>query len=661
MASSKSSEGVKNTHSLRDFKGVNTQAARQSIGDDEFSWLENVVPIGFGNLRALPGPSTALATWSPSIAYNIQTANLNNVDYLYVFTTDGAGYQVNLTTYAVTTFAPASTFSGSGTAMCQWQNTQICIIDPDNGYFSWNGSTLTLWTGTIQDFTVTAIGTGYTSSPTLSIAAPSSGTTATATADIQLGLAVLDAAGTGYEVNDVLTIAGGTVGPLGPAQLTVSAIGSSGAITGANLTFPGDYTVAPSNPASVTGGYGSSATFNLNFGIGSITLTNPGSGYTADPAVTITSGSGSGGAITANLSVVPSSGTAIASYGGRIWVGDNRTMIFSAPSSFSDFTPSNAGGSFVFEDETLHSSIQSLLSANNYLYVLGSTSVDIISGVQVVSGSTIFSETNISASIGSAQPLSVLSFYRAIMFATPYGFYSMSGTTPQKSSDHLDGIFPLIGNGIPVSAGTVVIFNVICPAFMFQYLDPVQGARALIAVLFNKKWLFVSQGNSLTMMTTSLIGGTPTLYATDGLSLYELLENPSSPIIQTVATKLWDMEDPTRDKQTLKVGIEAITPSIFNEITGTVDTEITTNSATFSAIQGSPVNWVNNFGQTIQWVNTSNSYVTWLGGGYNFNKADVETCGKYIGISLSGSAPGQIYSAFHLQYEKRAIWTTMPT
>src|SRR6266581_3261267 len=107
-----SKEGQKHDNSLRDFQGINTQSSRTTIGDNEFSWIENVIPIGFGNLRAVPYQSGVLATWSPDTAYFIISKELNGVDYEYVFTTNGAAYQINLTTHVVTKFATAGTFSG---------------------------------------------------------------------------------------------------------------------------------------------------------------------------------------------------------------------------------------------------------------------------------------------------------------------------------------------------------------------------------------------------------------------------------------------------------------------------------------------------------------------------------------------------------------------
>ena len=41
--------------------------------------------------------------------------------------------------------------------------------------------------------------------------------------------------------------------------------------------------------------------------------------------------------------------------------------------------------------------------------------------------------------------ISVFAFSRAIAFANANGFYLMSGATPQKISDKLDGLFPQMG------------------------------------------------------------------------------------------------------------------------------------------------------------------------------------------------------------------------
>jgi hypothetical protein len=335
-----------------------------------------------------------------------------------------------------------------------------------------------------------------------------------------------------------------------------------------------------------------------------------------------------------------------------VWVGANRTISFSAPGSYTDFSTANAGGSFLITDSSLATTIQAIISANDYLYIFGISSINIISGLQVVSGSTVFSNTNITADIGvipsdpangSPQIFCITSYYRSVAFATPFGFYILSGTTPQKISDPLDGIAPLVFpfTNIPISAGTAVINNnTVCLAFMFQYDDPVKGLRTLIAIYYNKKWLFTSQGDNLYLMATAFIGGVPTLYATDGTVLYELLAIGGNPVVQTIQSKLFDMGNPTQDKQVLKVGVETTIASFSAALAGEVVTEIADNYDTFNPV-------------LFPAIGASS------GLGYYFYKQDQEVTGKYIGINITGTAAGQIYSAFHLQYELRASWDTI--
>jgi hypothetical protein len=148
--------------------------------------------------------------------------------------------------------------------------------------------------GTVTGVTRTNIGSGYTSIPSVAVSAPTTtgGVQATASANMFLLTQTIVSGGTGYTVGDVLTIAGGTGTP---ATLTVSTV-SSGVITGVTGTTSGLYSATPTNPVSVTGGSGSGATFNLTYGVNTLTITNAGSGYIEQPTVTFSGGGGSGAA-----------------------------------------------------------------------------------------------------------------------------------------------------------------------------------------------------------------------------------------------------------------------------------------------------------------------------------------------------------------------------
>jgi hypothetical protein len=96
---------------------------------------------------------------------------------------------------------------------------------------------------------------------------------------------VIAAGGTGYAVNENITVLGGVFGS-SPATYTVSSIGGSGAVTGLTRTFSGQYTSVPSNNASTSSdGSGTGLTLTLTFGTGTGTTGN----YVINNSQTVTS------------------------------------------------------------------------------------------------------------------------------------------------------------------------------------------------------------------------------------------------------------------------------------------------------------------------------------------------------------------------------------
>ena len=158
--------------------------------------------------------------------------------------------------------------------------------------------------GTVTAITRTAAGSGYTSLPSMTIAPPTTAGGVQATATCTLGISTSSAisGGSGYSLNDVVTVVGGTFGTA--ATYTVSGV-SGGVVTALTATTFGTYTVLPTNPVSVTGGTGSGLTFNAGgvFVNSTFTITNAGSGYVEQPTVTFSGGGGSGAAAYATVGV----------------------------------------------------------------------------------------------------------------------------------------------------------------------------------------------------------------------------------------------------------------------------------------------------------------------------------------------------------------------
>lgn len=575
MAEKKASaQGSKQDFVVKDFAGVNTQASRTAIQENEFAWLENLMPIGYANIKCVPHQGAIRATLAAMANYQ-KYVNVNNTDYEVYFTTNGAGYAVNLATFAITTIAPASTFSGA-TACAQWENSVVLIIS-SNGYWSWdpvNG---------LISLTAPVTATGTISGTTLTVTGSSGGF-------ISNGSVVT---GIGISANTLVTgFLSGTEGG------------------------DGDYTV---NNTQTVGPV-----------IVTITPTNPASGQT------------------------------IATFSGAVWIGNNRTVSFSAPTSYTDFTVTDGGGSFTITDETLTSNITAMLPANNFLYIFGASSVNVVSNVTVQAGATIFSNTNISSQIGSTLPLSIFPYYRSIAFATKYGFYVLSGATPQKISDALDGIFPNIDFTKPVSGDVANIFNILCISFIFTYNDPVLGiARPLMAIFFNKKWFFASQGSALTIMSGGFQAGTPGLFATDGTNIYQLFSNPTNPIATTLQSALWFMKAPMRVKQGLKAGLEVTTSPISSSFTLTGDSDF--GSIPITLVASNEGEWINNAGISGQWINNAMQTGNWVTSGFEILQGDFESYGRYIGYTIASQSPGFAINGLLMQHELRADWGTAAT
>ena len=130
-------------------------------------------------------------------------------------------------------------------------------------------------------------------------------------------------AGTGYAVNDTITVLGGVYGS-SPATYTVTAIGGSGAVSTLSQTFAGAYTSTPTNPASTsTNGSGSGLTLNLTFGTGSGSTGN----YVVSNSQTVSSET----MYLLNFSVLPSSDGAF--QGGSIVDIVDNYFVYNRPST----------------------------------------------------------------------------------------------------------------------------------------------------------------------------------------------------------------------------------------------------------------------------------------------------------------------------------------
>ena len=156
--------------------------------------------------------------------------------------------------------------SGSGTTWTLNQTNSIATAETMN-----SASVAAVITASMSatTLTVTAVASGTLyPGQTITGASVTPNTIITALGSGTVLSAAIATAGTGYAVNDTITVLGGVYGS-SPATYTVTAIGGSGAVTTLTQTFAGSYTSNPVNPASTsTSGAGTGLTLNLTFGTG---------------------------------------------------------------------------------------------------------------------------------------------------------------------------------------------------------------------------------------------------------------------------------------------------------------------------------------------------------------------------------------------------------
>jgi len=660
-------EQKKSYQVVKQFKGLNTKANRTAIDESEFSWLENAQPVGYANLKIVPTYSNVTigntaVTFSNTVT-NLTSVNLGVKDYIVAFLDNGAAQYYNVTDGTKGNVAVAGTFSNANVESTQWYNDRMLILDPDKGYFSWDGNNV-VSIGAVGAIGVVNRGSGYTSAPTVIISSPTQtgGQQANATSTLSTGGSTvgsvnLSNAGSGYinAANTTISFVGG--GGSGATAVASLVTFATGTVSIAVIDGGAGYTNASNTTISITGGGGTGATAQAIVTgnvVTQVIMTNAGSGYTntANLVVSITGGGASNNAVLQGT-VQNQQNVGIATFSGRVWIAQGRTVYYSAAGSYTDFTSVSAGA-VTLTDSTLHGNIQYLLSANNFLYIFGDDSINVFSDVRVTtSGTTLFTNTNVSASVGSKRPFAIFPYFRSVLFMNDYGVYALVGSTTSKLSDSLDGMFPNIDFNSPVYAGQVLINNILCAAFNFRYYDAIftQSYRYIQAVFFEKKWFITSQGNNLAYITSVPVGGKITLYGTASNQLYKLYADSSSSITSRIQTALLPMGDPIRTKQALKIGIEA-TAGANSTVTmsATVDNE---NRSSSPYTLSSVIQWQNNSLQAIGWSNNSGATIGWGTSGYALYKTDAQQYGKYLGITVTSSNPNYVLNGFEFEHELR--------
>jgi hypothetical protein len=261
-----------------------------------------------------------------------------------------------------------------------------------------------------------------------------------------------------------------------------------------------------------------------------------------------------------------------------------------------------------------------LIQSNGFLYLLGDSSVNYISGVTTTGSPAIttFSNLNVDPDTGTPWRDSAITFGRAVIMANPIGVYAIYGGAVQKISDQLDGVFST-GNlnnvlYLQPSSARAEIYGTKVYMLLLPIIDPVsQQAVNALMMWDGKRWFSAESQLSLTYIRTLEIGSDIRAWGTDGLGIYELFAQPSALTSKVLRSKQWIRPGITEEKKSwmlwsLWQGEQNTT------LTYTIDTERGSAPVTQGAFTSalSAIGWgrskaADSAGICMGWTMTSNS------------------------------------------------------
>lgn len=644
---------------FKDFEGMATQYDRHALPDNKLAWCENLQPIGKNELLAVGTPATTLATLAGETITRQFFDPINNTNYLFCFCVSGSAYQVNLATGAQVQFAPPGTFSLKPD-VTNWNGLRILITDSQAGYCTWDGTTFIKSGNISPNFVIKNGGSGYTSAPTVTlttVSGPGSGAAATATITNGVVTAImLTNPGTGYTAASII-------------EATFSAGPVAGLITGAFFLSGGTgYLTAPTVTINTTSGTGATATATIANGVvTALTITNQGHGYT-DATIAFSGGTPTTTAIAQPIISTQAAATVspwptispnnitLAVFQGRVFLAQQKVMTYTGTLGYDDFNPANAAGTFTISDTDLINQITALRSLNNYLYIIGDNSVKQIGNLTVSNSITQFTLVTLSSDQGTIYQSSIVSYNRLLLFANTVGVYAVYGSSVEKISNDMDGVFRLVDFSQEPVAAVNDINNIHTYMLLVRYKDPTSTTRSILLSFLDKKWFVISQGNSLKYMTTCVINGITETFATSGSDVTQIIQNFTAPVSFTIRTALSANGKPFLGKtmwayaiaQTAVVGLP-ITLILESE-RGTVTIMYTPSGSGLQFVGTGPIQFVNNSGVNINFTAGNQFFYQ------TSQQSIVNVGGVYLGATLQGTIANFSLNTIMLGYVDGALF-----
>lgn len=421
-----------------------------------------------------------------------------------------------------------------------------------------------------------------------------------------------------------------------------------------------------------SGGSGSGDTYSATVVDGVVTaiaLLTPGTGFLSSDTLTLAiTPVSSGTSAVATAHVWPFLGfnpTTLAVGFGRVWLGFTNVITYTGTGSsyggigYDDFIAGDASGSFTIQDSDLVHSITALRFLNNYLWIFGDGSVKQIGNISVSGSATNFTVVTISSDQGTLYRNSIYSYNRLVLFANKVGVFAIFGSSVEKISADLDGIFRAIDFTQKPCAGVVDIKNIHCYIMLVKYVDPVVGLRSIMVAFSDKKWFVISQGDDLKYIVTGIIGSLFSLFGSSGADITPLLADSNGMVAIALRSSLTANGSPM-------VGKSSVQYAVAQAGSGNSQLEITIESE--NSVDVSFDYSVSNF---LQFTGLGGALLNFLGDGnvlINFTSALAKflykhgntgaISGVYLGMTLTGNVANFTLNSMLLEYEENAAFGT---
>jgi hypothetical protein len=423
---------------------------------------------------------------------------------------------------------------------------------------------------------------------------------------------------------------------------------------------------------AISGGSGSGATATataVGGVITAITLTNAGTGYAATDTLTVTITPVSGGSgATASAHVWPNvtpNPTTIAVFQGRVWLAQANVLNYTGTGAsyggigYDDFISGDAAGSITIQDTDLTHRITALRALNNYLFIFGDSSIKQIGNISVSGSSTNFTITTLSSDQGTTFRDSIASYNRLVLFANETAVFAVFGSSVEKISDDMDGIFRLTNfSQLPVAAVSD-INNIHCYLLLVKYEDPAAGARSLMLAFMNKKWFVISQSDTLKYIVTGIINSFYNVYGTSGADITPLLASATTPVNIKLQTSLTSHGAPFEAKRTFRYAV-AQSVGASSSLQLTIESERSTPSPQNITYNISNVlNFINNSQGALQFVNNGGGNLNFItnAAGFHYQRGNTNgQGGVYIGMTLTGAVEAFTLNSMMLEYGEGAAF-----